>query len=424
MSNAPPNWVFSTFSFIGFVMCMIPLTWHLQAMNTGTVMYMIWNGLGCLNFFINSIMFNGSVENVAPIWCDISTRFSIGQSVAVPVAALCINRRLYLISSSNTVMTTKAEKRRSVMVDLAICLGIPILQMICQYVVSGHRFDIYEDVGCYQYTWNTPAAFPLVTMWPVVIGVISAVYASLSIRAFVRRRAQFKELLSGHRINANRYFRLMTIAGINIITVTPLGIFFLVFNATAHKVSPWVSWSDTHFNYSKVVQYPALLWRYNSGVEASLELGRWLVVLEAVLFFGLFGFAEEAMKNYKVALDTLSKKTGIMSTSGSETLTSSNGGEKSKRGIFSWGGSKTDSSAVMPVFVKRDVRHDRDRPDSFVSDSFTNMTGTYSFDEKNGVIPGLTLNDVGGALKSDDPPSPSSSSSSTFEMDVATVPRV
>lgn len=46
------------------------------------------------------------------------------------MASLCINRRLYLIATSNAVTITKAEKRRSVMIDLAIGLGVPILEMI------------------------------------------------------------------------------------------------------------------------------------------------------------------------------------------------------------------------------------------------------------------------------------------------------
>ena len=32
---------------------------------------MAWAGLGCLNAFINSVVWNGNVENVAPVWCDI-----------------------------------------------------------------------------------------------------------------------------------------------------------------------------------------------------------------------------------------------------------------------------------------------------------------------------------------------------------------
>jgi hypothetical protein len=45
-----------------------------------------------------------------------------------------------------------------------------------EYVVSGHRFNIFEDIGCFPATYNTTLAYPLVYAWPLVIGLISAVY--------------------------------------------------------------------------------------------------------------------------------------------------------------------------------------------------------------------------------------------------------
>lgn len=44
------------------------------------------------------------------------------------------------------------------------------------YIVSGHRFNILEDVGCYPAIINTWLAYLLVGTWPIVIGLISAVY--------------------------------------------------------------------------------------------------------------------------------------------------------------------------------------------------------------------------------------------------------
>lgn len=82
------------------------------------------------------------------------------------------------------------------MIDLLIGLGIPVLQMILrmlllasrfpslpflsapEFVVQGHRYDIWEDVGCYPTTVNTPPAYPLSFVWGPVIGLISAVYCS------------------------------------------------------------------------------------------------------------------------------------------------------------------------------------------------------------------------------------------------------
>lgn len=30
MAGFPPNWTFMVFSFIGFIMCLLPLRWHMQ----------------------------------------------------------------------------------------------------------------------------------------------------------------------------------------------------------------------------------------------------------------------------------------------------------------------------------------------------------------------------------------------------------
>jgi pheromone a factor receptor len=89
MSSAAVNQAYSVFSFIGFWLSVIPLYWHLQgklqftngpslnikvhvtAWNTGTCMYMVWTALGCLIYFINSILWRGNVLDKAPIYCDI-----------------------------------------------------------------------------------------------------------------------------------------------------------------------------------------------------------------------------------------------------------------------------------------------------------------------------------------------------------------
>lgn len=44
--------------------------------------------------------------------------------------------------------------------------------------MKGHRYDIYEEVGCWPYTYNTAVAYPLSITWPIVIGLVSIVYSS------------------------------------------------------------------------------------------------------------------------------------------------------------------------------------------------------------------------------------------------------
>lgn len=63
--------LFPVFAFLGFVVSFIPLPWHLQAWNAGTCIYMFWTGFASLIQFVNSVVWNGNVNNVAPIWCDI-----------------------------------------------------------------------------------------------------------------------------------------------------------------------------------------------------------------------------------------------------------------------------------------------------------------------------------------------------------------
>ena len=117
-------------------------------------------------------------------------------AVAIPAASLCINRRLYHIATANTVIHTKRQKRRAIMVDLAIGIGLPVLEGILrmytlscfacrlltsriEYIPQGHRYDIYEDVGCFPWIYNTPMAFVFVYSWPLVICIISAVYCCM-----------------------------------------------------------------------------------------------------------------------------------------------------------------------------------------------------------------------------------------------------
>jgi pheromone a factor receptor len=165
-----PNWIFSVFSFAGFILVIIPFPWHLQSWNTGTCLFMAWTGLSCLILSINSMVWNGNAYNHAPVWCDISkastlilyggryilthhftiaaTRILVGAAVAIPAASLCINRRLYHIACVKSVTHSRAEvrsryfashsvnniprrqRRRAIMVDLAIGIGLPVLEMI------------------------------------------------------------------------------------------------------------------------------------------------------------------------------------------------------------------------------------------------------------------------------------------------------
>jgi pheromone a factor receptor len=148
----------------------------------------------------------------------------------------------------------------------------------------------------------------------------------LSIKSFYHRRAQFKELLaSNNNLNLNRYVRLMCLASTDLLFTIPLAIWVLWVNVKVVGLSPWISWEDTHSNFSRVVQVPGIYWRSDPYTVASLETLRWATVACSFLFFGYFGFADEAMKNYRSAFYSVAKRVGYSTAATSSGVLSSTG---------------------------------------------------------------------------------------------------
>ncbi|KAJ7189820.1 putative pheromone receptor [Mycena pura] len=401
--NGAPNAVFSTFSFLGLVLSLIPLRWHLEAWNVGTCMFMIWTALGNLIFFINSIVWSGNVIDWSPTYCDISTHLLVGLNVAIPAASLCINRRLYHIAAVRAVSKTRAERRRAICIDLAITVGLPVLQIPIQYIVQGHRYDIVEDLGCFPETYETWVAVLLYHLPPTIIGSISAVYCICSIRSFYRSRAQFKAFLSSsNNLTVNRYIRLMCLAATDLLCTVPISIWIIVTEASVYGLDPRVSWAVTHSNFSRVGQFPGIIWRSDKPTVMGLEMNRWLFVACAFIFFIFFGFADEARKNYRSAFTTVARRVGYTTAGKSSGTLSSNGYLTFARCC-----SATSKANTLPVFIRKETARKRDSIGSFSSDGLDSLSyiekeksfaGTDSYIGTKASFGALSLSDVGGLL--------------------------
>ena len=120
---------------------------------------------------------------------SLASRIIISVGIAIPAASLCINRCLYNIASVRSATKTKAEKRRDVIVDLVIGLGIPFPYQICckhllnhflyhplmlfvDYINQGHCFNIFEDVGCWSFAYNTWVNYVLMSTPLLIIGLL------------------------------------------------------------------------------------------------------------------------------------------------------------------------------------------------------------------------------------------------------------
>lgn len=107
-----------------------------------------------------------------------------------------------------------------------------------------------------------------------------------------------------------RYFRLMAIAGVEMLATIPLGMYFTVYDSK-RPMRFWKSWADTHAHYSTVSQVPSFIWKNDPELVHGIELFRWSLVASAFVFFALFGFADEARLHYRRVYTSLASRLGF-----------------------------------------------------------------------------------------------------------------
>lgn len=63
------------FPVIGFISCalvLVPLPWHIRAMNTGTTMFMLWSSLYTFCQALNAVLWRDDYDLKYLGWCDFS----------------------------------------------------------------------------------------------------------------------------------------------------------------------------------------------------------------------------------------------------------------------------------------------------------------------------------------------------------------
>jgi len=105
--------------------------------------------------------------------------------------------------------------------------------------------------------------------------------------------------------------RLLCLAAVSVVVHLPLSLWIIITNSTAYVVEPWISWDDTHSNYGRILYVNRFLMQNspNAAIQVSVEV--WSVWLCAIIYFALFGFGEEAMKNYREFIGAVLRPFGI-----------------------------------------------------------------------------------------------------------------
>jgi hypothetical protein len=215
---------------------------------------------------------------------------------------------------------------------------------------------------------------------------IAAHYASgFDIYLFWKSSQQLNEMMGSIKSpHQNRYIRLIALSSVQIFCGLPMTAYAIYFNARVIPLNPWISWDDTHFDYSFVGQYPADVWRTNSAASSALELNRWYFVGSAFIYFAFFGFAEEARKHYRMAYSFASTRLRLpefnstrASKSSPNTLANSSFGPGFKKGMASLFSFKGGFSVLGSGVSQHDVTRERNASFSAPENRWTSDTSIF-----------------------------------------------
>jgi hypothetical protein len=106
---------------------LIPAPAHFKAGNPGVILLACWLLASQSIFLTNSIIWRGNTNDNIPYYCDLTTAIFAAAPTGYSASVLCITRQLHKLSRARAVIITKSQKRRDLLIDLSIGLGIPIL---------------------------------------------------------------------------------------------------------------------------------------------------------------------------------------------------------------------------------------------------------------------------------------------------------
>ncbi|KIJ25319.1 hypothetical protein M422DRAFT_62264 [Sphaerobolus stellatus SS14] len=293
-------------SFLSVPLLLSSLPSHIRAGNIAIISLVAWLTVMSIIRGVNSIAWAGNVDIKLLVWCDITTKITIGFTFAVPLSALCVLKHLESVAAARSTMTRSLDKRHRRIFEAVMCFGVPMIFMALHYIVQGHRFDIAEDLGCAPAVYISLAAIFILWFPPLAFSFITMVYALLVLRHFLHHRISFAAHLKNSQsaLTAGRYFRLMSLAIVEIVWDSGCNIYVLYTNVVS-GLRPWTSWADVHSNFSRIGRFPNFL--LSQDVISSFLFQWWIIPISCFFFFGFFGFSEEAISDYRVAFRWVSR---------------------------------------------------------------------------------------------------------------------
>ncbi|KAJ7162673.1 GPCR fungal pheromone mating factor [Mycena crocata] len=285
--------------FISFILVLSTFPHHWRVGNLATLSVIIWLSAYNLIYAVNAVIWEGNVEITVPVWCDIVTKLKLGADAALPGCCLCIARQLHGIASG---AGSSPRRWRQRLLDLSLCCGLPVIVMTLHYIVQPHRFDIVQDIGCIPAIYVSWPSLIILEGSGLVPATVALIYCAMALIKIRRRRITITAMLDkiDSSLSVSQYIRLMILAVF-------IGLWTILPDAASGcqnamgGLEPWVSWDYVHDGFSFIGQYASEDIRPQ---DLRTIWALWLLVpLTSLIFFALFGFGQEGMRDYRAIAD-------------------------------------------------------------------------------------------------------------------------
>ncbi|KZV65964.1 fungal pheromone STE3G-protein-coupled receptor [Peniophora sp. CONT] len=146
-----------------------------QSWNLGVAFLSFWLFLENIAGGVDAVIWDDNADTKLYVYCDIVSHLGIIAFVVKPMATLIITRRLYLITSLQSVELPDATaKRRDLTIEWTLGLVIPLLVAgPLYYVVQLLRFQVVEGSGCTNAQDGSILDILLVQSWALIPPLLS-----------------------------------------------------------------------------------------------------------------------------------------------------------------------------------------------------------------------------------------------------------
>ncbi|KZV64174.1 STE3-domain-containing protein [Peniophora sp. CONT] len=254
-----------------------------QSWNLSVAFLCFWLFCENLTDGINAILWADNADVKSNVYCDIVSHLQIVTSTVKPMTTLMIIRRLYMITSLQSVeLPNKAANRRNLAIEWTLGLMIPVLVAgPLYYAVRYSRYSLVEGHGCELDPDNSILAILLIQSWGVIPPLLSiAIYYPRVAWTLYRQSRDINRFLnSNNSVTRTNYIRILALASIDILLTLPIGIVSLALNVTG-----------------------------SLGVTSNVVIfyfGSWISPVLAFAIFGFFGLTSEARSSYWHAIYTV-----------------------------------------------------------------------------------------------------------------------